>query len=79
MTRRDIVKRIADSYGDGVAMAMRGTLVSDKILSGLISEAYVKAFENGMVYNQWDAFPDDFYTIETDSDAYKKYAEEKII
>ena len=79
MTRRDIVERIAESYGDGVAMAMRGTMVSDKILSGLISETYVKAFENGIVYNQWDTFPNDFYTIQADADAYKKYAEEKIL
>lgn len=79
MTRRDIVKRIADGYGDGVAMAMKGILIDEKTLSGLISETYVKAFENGMIYNQWDNFPDEFYTIEIDADAYKKYAEEKII
>lgn len=78
MTRKDIVHEIANSYADGVAMAMRGTFIDSDVLSGLIAQTYMEAFENGISYHMWDKFPSEMFNLETDADYYNTYAKEEL-
>lgn len=78
MTKKDIVKQCADSFAEGVAIAMKGTMIESYILEGLIAQTYIKAFEAGIVFKTWGQMPNEFYTLATDADFYDDYTKTQL-
>ena len=78
MTRKDVVGKIARAYSEGVGSAMKGELLSLDVLKGLIEETYIHAWENGMSFAKWGMFPSEMYNLQTEKDAYKTYAQDKL-
>ena len=78
MTKKDIVKQCADRFAEGVAIAMKGTIIESDTLEWLIAQTYMKAFEDGIVFKTWGQMPNEFYTIAVDADFYEDYTKTQL-
>ena len=71
MTIKEIIKSFAITLAKGARLHM----INVDDFDNIIAKAYQEGFEDGMVFMHLGKLPNATYTLETDEELYRKYAE----